>query len=265
MSLDIDMKSYTGEIEDSVAANPQQVDANSYHQEVSDAPLGNDLGESSLKTEVIQDQAKEANPQSEHFRALREELNRMKAEKELEKREHQMQIDMLRANVESRHKSEDKNSEKKFFEGLTREDMPNVGEIEDAWARREEAYRQREEAYQQRLEELTVAQTYPDYAEVLEKYLTPLIRQKPHFAEMIKSSQNKAYTAYEIGLMAKHMEGNKAQTIKSDNAQRIVENSRKPGTLSQAGGQSTLSKADYFASMSDSEFLKFAQRNLDGI
>ena len=52
---------------------------------------------------------------------------------------------------------------------------------------------------------------------------------------------------------------------KSENAQRIVDNSKKPGTLSQAGGQAALSKADYFASMSDAEFMKMANRNLDAI
>ena len=54
-------------------------------------------------------------------------------------------------------------------------------------------------------------------------------------------------------------------TQKSENAQRIVENARKPGTLSQGGGQAALSKADYFASMSDAEFMKMATRNLEGI
>jgi hypothetical protein len=51
----------------------------------------------------------------------------------------------------------------------------------------------------------------------------------------------------------------------SMNAQRIVENARKPGTLAQAGGQSALSKADYFATMSDAEFMKMASKHLDTI
>lgn len=258
MSLDIDMKSFAGEISDSAAGDQQVLDTNSFQQEVSDAAFGEDLGNDSVKTEVIQEKPQEANPQSEHFRALREEVDRIKAERDLEKREHQMQLEMLRANLDHHSRENQPKKSENFFDGLNDDDIPNVGELRKEWARKEEMY-------QERLEELSVAQNYPDYAEVLEKYLTPLIKQKPHFAEMIRNSQNKAYTAYEIGLMAKQMEGTKAQATKSVNAQRIVENSKKPGTLSQAGGQSTLSKADYFASMSDGEFLKFAQRNLDGI
>ena len=46
-------------------------------------------------------------------------------------------------------------------------------------------------------------------------------------------------------------------------AQRIVENANKPGTLSSArGGQPSLSKADYYASMSDAEFSKMVEKNL---
>jgi hypothetical protein len=65
--------------------------------------------------------------------------------------------------------------------------------------------------------------------------------------------------------MAQQMQAQKVETTRNENAQRIVDNSKKPGTLSQAGGQSTLSKADYFASMSDQEFMKMATRNLEGI
>jgi len=49
------------------------------------------------------------------------------------------------------------------------------------------------------------------------------------------------------------------------NAQRIVENARKPATLSQAGGQSVLSKADYYATMSDAEFMKMANQHLESV
>jgi hypothetical protein len=65
--------------------------------------------------------------------------------------------------------------------------------------------------------------------------------------------------------MAQQMQGQQVATTRSENAQRIVENAKKPGTLSQAGGQGALSKADYYASMSDQEFMRMASRNLEGI
>ncbi len=108
---------------------------------------------------------------------------------------------------------------------------------------------------------------------MIQKFALPLVQQKPHLAEGIQGASNKALYAYELGKMAQ-MAAQRAQTPVEEpvgapainsNAQRIVENSRKPGTLSQAGGQGALSKADYYASMSDAEFAKFATRHLEQI
>jgi len=259
MSVDIDMQSYAGANLDPAAGGQQVVDTNSYQQEVGEYQEQLDLNPS-VKTEVIDQQEPNINPQAENFRALREEVDRIKAEREAEKREHQLQLDMLRANLAQQHQQapQPQVQERQFLDGMKEEDIPTVGELRKEWA-------QKEQMYQARLEELQVAQQHSDYAEVLDKYLTPLVKQKPHLAEVIRNSTNKASVAYELGLMAKQAQERMVDTTRNENAQRIVENSKKPGTLSQAGGQGALSKADYFASMSDQEFMKFASRNLEGI
>jgi hypothetical protein len=145
-----------------------------------------------------------------------------------------------------------------MFEGMKDDDVPNVAELRKEWA-------DRESNYQARLEELQVQQAHPDYAEVIEKYALPLVQQKPHLAEGLRGATNKALFAYELGMMAKQMQAPQVTQTRSENAQKMVENSRKPGTLSQAGGQSVLSKADYFATMSDKEFLAMAEKNLGEI
>jgi len=141
---------------------------------------------------------------------------------------------------------------------MKEDDIPNVGELRREWD-------QKESMYQARLEELQFAQSHPDYAEVLDKYLAPLVKQKPHLARGIQASDHPSLMAYELGKMYQQTQERQSATIVSENAQRIVENAKKPGTLSQAGGQSALSQADYYASMSDREFMKFAGKNLEGI
>jgi hypothetical protein len=258
MSFDVDMQSYGRS--DAPAAGAQVVDTNSYgqeegvavHQELLDQP------EQKAADEVLEKPTD--NPQAENFRALREEVDRIKAEREAEKQEYQLQLDMLRANVNSQPKqSPPEPQPKQMFDGMKDDDIPSVAEIRKEWM-------QREADYQSRLEELQVQQSHPDYAEVIEKFALPLVKQKPHLIQGIQNSSNKALFAYELGKMAQqiHSYQQPVQT-KSENAQKIVENSRKPGTLSQAGGQGALSKADYFASMSDAEFMKMASRNLEGI
>lgn len=274
MTIDIDMESYAGgKTSDPAAVGQQVVDTNSYHQGTEDYPVQADLlDKPPAQVEAIPEPVKEViNPQSENFRALREEVDRIKVEKEAEKREYQVQLEMLRANLAQQQyqKQPEPVQSKRMFDGMKEDDVPNVAEIR---AEMNREWAQKEQVYQAKLEELQVQQQHPDYAEVIEKYALPLVKQKPHLAEGLQGASNKALFAYELGKMAQQMQGQQviqqkaAEVVqRSENAQRMVENSRKPGTLSQAGGQAALSKADYFASMSDQEFMKMATKNLEGI
>lgn len=258
MYEDIDIKNITGASFDSAAGSQQAVDSNSY-QEAEEFPVQQDLLEPPEHGQVEEQKVDpEVNPQAEHFRALREEFDRIKAEREQEKREHQLQMDMLRANS-NRANQPEQQRERQFLDNLSDEDIPSVGELRKEW-------QEREAGYIARLEELQVMQQNPDYAEVVQKFALPLVQSKPHLAEGLRGATNKAMFVYELGKMAQAMQQPIASAPqKSEAAQRMVENARKPGTLSQAGGQGTLSKADYFATMSDKEFMQFAARNLEGI
>jgi len=264
MTIDIDMQNYAGASTDSAAVSQNPLDTNSYAQEHQDYPVQTELLDQ-LKKEVEQVSPEPiSNPQAENFRALREEVDRIKVEREAEKRDHQLQLDMLRANLNQQQYQKQNQPEpsKKMFEGMKDDDVPNVAELR---AEMNREWAQKESIYQAKLEELQVQQLHPDYAEVIEKFALPLVKQKPYLAEGLQGASNKAMYAYELGKMAQQIQGQQVVTQKSENAQRIVENARKPGTLSQGGGQAALSKADYFASMSDAEFMKMASRNLEGI
>lgn len=262
MSADFDMKSYAGDI-DPAAVDQHIVDTNSYQQEVQEEFAVPEMQQASVTSEEpVKNQVDEQLSKQElNFKALREEVDRIKAEREAERREHQLQLEMVRANAQ--RQPEQAPQPKRMFDGMDDSDVPNVKEIRQAWE-------QREAEYQSRIEELQVAQQYPDYAEVIEKFALPLVKEKPHLAEGIQGARNKAMFAYELGKMAQRMQQTQAPVepqapLKSLDAQRIVENARKPGTLSQAGGQGALSKADYYATMSDKEFLQMAARNLEQI
>jgi hypothetical protein len=106
---------------------------------------------------------------------------------------------------------------------------------------------------------------YSDYNEVMEKYSIPLLRTNREFARAFQNAENPADFAYQIGKMQMgpqvHQE---PEPQVSNRAERIVENARKPGTLSNArGGQQAISKSDYYASLSDAEFAKMVMKNLE--
>jgi hypothetical protein len=268
--MTIDMKNFAGETQDS-AAGGQNVDTSQpWEMSPEDAAIHKQvLGEVPQATpaEVVPpvepvEVVKEPSEQELNFKAFREEIDRIKAERE----EFKQNLEILRANVQQQTPRREEPAPKKFLDGMEDNDIPNVKEIRSAWD-------QREKEYVSRIEELQVAQQHPDYAEVLEKYLTPLIRQKPHLAEGIQGASNKALFAYELGKMYQQQQIAQAvpppvapqATPPSETAKRIVENARKPGTLAQAGGQGALSKADYFATMSDEDFMRMASKNLEGI
>lgn len=250
MSAEIDMRSFAGATEPDAAVQ-QVVDSNSYQQEAI-AALDLPIDEFS-QTNSLPEPKKSA--QELNFEAFREEVRLLKVERDKEKEEHRQQLEMLRANASQAYKPE---PPKEMFEGMSADDIPNVADIRREWS-------QKEALYQSRIEELTVAQQYPDYNEVVQKYTTPLVNEKPHLIEGALKSSNKAMALYELGKMAQARAQQQQTVVHNENAQRIVENSKKPGTLSQAGGQTVLSKADYFATMSDSEFAKFASKNLGEI
>lgn len=259
---EIDMQSYTGELGQDAAVIQGD---NAYLQETQESGFRPDLIEQpATEQEVPVELPISENPQAENFRALREEVDRLKQERETEKREHSLQMDILKANLQKEVRQPEPEP-RKMFEGMRDDDVPNVQELRREWE-------QREAGYQARMEELQVQQQFPDYNEVLQKYVVPLVQQKPHLAEGIHGARNKALFAYELGKMAQQMQTQQQPvspapqaTSPSTIAQKIVDNARKPGNFAQATGQGALSKADYYATMSDAEFAKLASKNLEQI
>jgi hypothetical protein len=107
---------------------------------------------------------------------------------------------------------------------------------------------------------------FSDWKEMVTKHVPELTSTNPIFAEMIDRSSNPYEAAY---LLARLNAGNQQpppqQQQMNPNAQRALANAQKPGSPSTVGGQATLSAADYYASMSDDDFMKMAMKNMAGI
>jgi len=264
----IDMKSYAGEVEPPAAVE-QQNQVNSY--QALDPNEEFKVPEVAEEAPVVEKETQqsekppEPSAQELNFKALSDSVERLKADREAERREYQLQLDMLRANLNKQPQEAPRS--KKMFEGMEDNEVPNVGEIKRAWE-------EREAAYEEKIEELQVANMHPDYAEVIGKYGKHLAETDPAFLQGLRGAENKALFAYNYAKKEQELQQLR-ETIKqgqppqapqkSNDAQRIVENARKPGNLAQAGGQSVLSKADYYATMSDQEFMKMASKHLGEI
>jgi len=110
------------------------------------------------------------------------------------------------------------------------------------------------------LEELKIAQKYPDYNEVISSYLPEVIKQSPKIRDTLQKTQDFELAYY----LAKNSEGYKEKNSnakKSLEAKKIIENSNKIGSLSSMGSVSPISQAKRYREMSDEDFLREVNSN----
>ena len=125
MSLDIDMQTFAlSGATDQAAADHSQDTSNFYQNETQDGAMFPELLDNPIKTDDLQaqkapNQEQAQNPQAENFRALREEIDRIKSERDAEKRELQMQLDMYKANaIREQSPQRTEIPQKQMFDGM---------------------------------------------------------------------------------------------------------------------------------------------------
>lgn len=143
---------------------------------------------------------------------------------------------------------------KEEIDNLADDDVLTVGEAKKILTRMNQQY-------QGSIEELRMAQKYPNYREVVTNYLPEVIKQNPSIAQTLQGSQDYELAYY----LATHTEKYKAdhkRAKKHADAERIVQNSSQPGSLSSVGQISPVNQAKKYKDMSDKDFRKEVHRNL---
>lgn len=221
----------------------------------------------------------EVSKQELNFKALREEIAREKAERDAERAQHQDELQFLRHQVMRQTENSDTNRvPKSFLDTKQDDDLMTAGDYKKLMAEVEKKHQEDLEKVRLDAQEMRMKALHSDYDEVMEKYAIPLLHQDSDFARGFSIAENKAAYAYKVGKgqMLSDREINRPVDFVpegsqlpqeppkvSPKAERLIENSRRPGTLSNApGGQQALSKAEYYASMSETEFQKLVAANL---
>jgi hypothetical protein len=197
--------------------------------------------------------------QQKNFRALREEVAKMQAEREYWKGQAEAYARIPTRQPESAPTTpapdayaaldlEDSRDVRKAFDAIRQENQTLRSEIKDA---------------------LTAIETKTqrqDWNSMVTQHVPQLTSKNPIFAEMIQNASNPYEAAYLLAeLNAKAMQPAPNPAYESSQGQRAIANAHKPQTLASVGGQGQLSAADYYASMSDEDFMKIASRNLANI
>lgn len=114
---------------------------------------------------------------------------------------------------------------------------------------------------QMEMEELKMAQTYPDYADTIKKYLPNVLKEDPELRAEIENARNPYKMAYMLAKKSTQFVEESRAGKKSEDAERILANSQKTGNLSAVGSTSPITKASFYKSMNDDEFRKLMNKN----
>lgn len=139
------------------------------------------------------------------------------------------------------------------LDGLSDTDVLTVGEAK-------RFMKQFNNQFQTGLEEVKMTQRYPDYQEVVTKYLPEVLKTNPGLHRTLKSSNDYELAYY----LAKNSEGYRKITqsnVRNADAERIVSNAKQAGSLSSFGGSVPISQAKRWKDMSDADFAKEAAKN----
>lgn len=193
-----------------------------------------------------------------NFEALRGEIAKMKEEREYWRGQ---------AEAASRQKlmpEPVETTKQDAYAALDWDDSTHVRKAFDSL--REENYQLRNEI-RDALSAIETKTQRQDWNSMVKQHVPQLTSQNPIFAEMIQKASNPYEAAYLLAqLNAKATAAPVQMPVQPNaNAQRAIQNSQKPQSLASVGGNSTLSAADYYAQMSDKEFMELAGRNLAGI
>jgi hypothetical protein len=192
-----------------------------------------------------------------NFEALRGEVSKMKEEREYWKGQ---------AEAYSRAPNPAPQQQEDPISKWDDSDWGDSSNVKQAFqTMREENSRLRQE-FKDQLSVVETKARHSDWNNMVTKHVPQLTSKNPIFAEMINNTSNPYEAAYllaELNAGTQHPAPQQYQ--QSSDAQRAISNAQKPQTINSIGGNGALSSADYYASMSDEDFMKIAGKNLANI
>ena len=193
---------------------------------------------------------------SEHNEAQRQvPLDALEAER-AQRQSLQEELRMIKDNMQLMQQqfAQPVQQQKNDFDSLQEDDVLTVGEAKKFIS-------QMNKQYQTSLDEIKISQRHPDYSEVVTKYLPEVIKQNPGLANTLKQTQDYELAYY----LAKNSDAYKKTNRKvkvNEDAERIVQNSSRAGSLSSLGQNTPISEARRWKDMSDDEFRQKVSQNM---
>lgn len=212
---------------------------------------GEDLAEAAAPVETVSDDHQDTS----HREDKQVPLDALQAER-AERQRLQDELKMMRDHLSLMQANETSKQPKQQddFDGLSEDDVLTVRDLKKALS-------QKEKMFQQNIQELRMTQKYPDYQEVVTKYLPDVLKQNPGLADTLRNTQDYEL-AYYLARNSDEYRSSHKKAKRNADAERIVQNANRAGSLSSVGQTSPISEAKRYKDMSDEDFRKMANKNL---
>ena len=192
---------------------------------------GNPAGEQSVPLAALQQERSQRQQLQEELRMIKDHLS------------------LLQANQQMQQQKPAADDEK-----LSKDDVITYADLERVLSKKERQF-------EMSIGEMKMLQKYPDYQEVVTKYLPEVLKQNPSLHRTLQSSQD-----FELAyFLAKNSDTYKSQSTtqkRSADAERMVKNASQSGSLSSIGGTSPINNAKRYKDMTDDDFRKEMAKNL---
>jgi hypothetical protein len=180
-----------------------------------------------------------------NFRALREEAAKLKEQSEY-----------WRGQAEALAKAPARPDPAPKEDPLASLDWHSGDDVQKAFRHVQEENQRLRDEMRDALASVATKSQHQDWNKMVTQHVPQLTSKNPIFSEMINNASNPYEAAYLLAELNQRATGSQ---------QRAMMNAQKPQTLNSIGGNGTLSNADYYATMSDQDFMKVAYRNMESI
>jgi len=252
--LDLDMSRPGSELFPETNANNSYQGVN--QEQVAEAPFEIPTG---VNEPDVAGQGQQLSDKEMNFRAMRDEISKMQQEREYWKG----QAEALK--TAQPYQSQPKEPERQDpFKSFEEHDWESGKHVKQAFETLREENQKIKSDFKDQLAALEAKAAHPEWQRVVTQHVPELTSKNPIFAEMIRNTSNPYEAAYllaELNAKASNAGSATVQQPINPNAQRALSNAQKPQSVSTVGGHGTLNAADYYASMSDEDFMKLAARN----
>jgi hypothetical protein len=236
---------------------------NSYNDVNVDQLVGDPLDTGVTQSSDVADQGKLSDKEL-NFRALREEAAKFKEEREYWKG----QAEALNRNALQIQPAPQQAPQIKQEDAYAALDWEDPRDVRKAFEQVQQENTRIRSEFKDALAAVETKAVRQDWNKMVTQHVPQLTSQNPIFAEMIQNASNPYEAAYllaELNSKATMQPAPANFPHENGNGQRALNNAHKPQTLASVGGQGQLSSADYYANMSDQDFMKIAAKNLANI